>query len=171
MNCIFDASALINLSNGGILDVILRIPNFVPRLGPQVLTECTTISDQLGRLIAEGRLTLIDDTEVPADQYLLLMERYALGAGETECLAFASSGDDVVCCDDRRARAMTSAEIGDVRVTGSIGLLGLAIHHELITAEDAFSAYELMRRRGAFLPELNAREFAATLGASPEPST
>ncbi|HVA41371.1 MAG TPA: hypothetical protein VNF49_11950, partial [Candidatus Binataceae bacterium] len=86
--------------------------------------------------------------------------RYELGAGETECLAFASVQPLLVCCDDRRARSMITRELGQGRVTGSLGLLVRAVELVALTSDQASAAYELMRKRGGFLPDVPAATFS-----------
>ncbi len=101
---------------------------------------------------------MLNDEALPASLFLSLLERYQLGDGETECLAFASQGDDIVCCDDRRARTMITRELGPGRVTGTLGILVRMIHHGLIANQLALATYEQMRRRGGFLPEVRLQD-------------
>lgn len=155
MNVIFDASALLNLANGGVLETVLDLPNLIGWIGPQVRGECASIAARLDALIGSQSIQLLDDETLPASLFISLLGHYRLGPGETECLAFASQGDHVVCCNDRRARSMITRELGSGRVTGTIGLLALGVHHEKLTIEAALGACEQMRRRGGFLPELS----------------
>jgi len=92
---------------------------------------------------------------------LQFAEKYALGDGETECLAFASIRPFDICCDDGRARAAVNAEIGELRLTGSLGLLREAIGVKLLDQEGAFAAYELMKQLGGFLPNMQREFFTA----------
>ena len=123
-----------------------------------VQAECKTIASVLDVFILDGRITVLNDEMLPASLFLSLLERYQLGEGETECLAFACQGDDIVCCDDRRARAMITRELGEGRVTGTLGILIRMIHHGLIESQSAIAAYEQMRRQGGFLPEVSVQD-------------
>jgi predicted nucleic acid-binding protein len=165
LNSIFDASALLNLAHGDVLSCILQIPSLIAHVGPQVRHECSSIALRLDTQIDAGQLILLDDDYLPAASFLALLEHYGLGAGETECLAFAKLGDHIVCCEDRRARMMIANELGQKRVIGSLGLLVQAMHCKLLTLETAFAAYEQMRRRGAFLPEISIDDLTTALDA------
>lgn len=156
---------MLNLAHGDVLSSILQIPSLVAHVGPQVRHECSSIAPRLDTFIDAGQLNLLNDDDLPAATFLALLEHYSLGAGETECLAFAKLGDHIICCDDRRARIMIGNELGQKRVIGSLGLLVQAIHYEVLTIEDAFGAYKQMRRRGAFLPEISIDELKRALGA------
>jgi predicted nucleic acid-binding protein len=159
LKIIFDASALFNLVHGDVFDVILSVLDQPPCLGPQVKAECITIASALDQAVRAYRLEMLDDTVLPASLFFQLLEKYELGAGETECLAFASVQPLLVCCDDRRARNMITRELGDGRVTGTLGLLIRAIQAGVLTPDRATAAYQLMRRRGAFLPDVPAGVF------------
>jgi len=59
----------------------------------------------------------------------------------------------------RQARPLhVSQEIGPTRVTGSLGLLVRAVSARLLAPDVALAAYEQMRVRGGFLPELTAED-------------
>jgi predicted nucleic acid-binding protein len=72
---------------------------------------------------------------------------------------FATALGLSVCTDDGRARAAVANEIGSVRLTGSIGLLKSAVHQGLLSASDAYVAYQLMIASGGFLPRLPPHYF------------
>ena len=166
MNDIFDASAMLNLAHDDVLSTVLQIPSLFAYVGPQVRSECGSIAPMLDTLIATGQLILLDDGDLPAASFLALLERGGLGAGETECLAFAKIGDHTVCCDDRRARMVIARELGQKRVIGSIGLLVQAMHCKVLTLDAAFGAYEQMRQCGGFLPEISIDDMIRALGTS-----
>lgn len=84
--------------------------------------------------------------------FIALLEKYRLGDGETECLAFALSSTDVICCDDGRARRVMTQEIGTGRVTGSLGLLISIAADGLLAVDAAVDAYQTMIDTGGFLP-------------------
>ena len=110
-------------------------------------------------MIGVGSIEVLDDDDLPASLFFQLRNTYGLGPGETECLAFASIGSQVVCCDDRAARSMIATEIGKKRVTGSLGLLIQAVHFGVIELVEAFAKYEKMRLSGGFLPAWTLEQF------------
>jgi predicted nucleic acid-binding protein len=158
LNGIFDASAMLNLAHGEVLGRVL-----IAHVGPQVRRECGSIASVVDILIDTGKLILLNDSDLPAARFLALLDCYGLGAGETECLTFAELGDHIVCCDDRRARMMIARELGAKRVIGSLGLLVRAMHCKLLTSVAAFGAYEQMRQRGGFLPEVSIDDLIRAL--------
>lgn len=111
------------------------------------------------RLLATGLVGAGSDNYVPASVYLELLGRHQLGPGETECLCAAMVYGWSVCCDDRRARRILAAELGEERLCGSIGLLREAVRDGLTTREEALAAYEQMKSRGGFLPDIDESFF------------
>jgi len=124
LRILFDASALIHLLHGDLLNVILDLPESTWHMGPLAFNECEQngqIPPTLQQEIETQRLSLLDDSTISGATFLYFFELYGLGEGETECLTFATSSDFVVCCDDRRARRMIARELGEQRLTGSLG--------------------------------------------------
>jgi predicted nucleic acid-binding protein len=154
---IYDASSLINLANGGVLDRIISDTSLISLVGPQVLAECSSIKSELDLLIENNELLLMSDEELPAETYFEILEKYRLGPGETECIAFARQYPDItaISCDDRRARNVCAEVIGESRLTGTIGRLKFAIENNVISVADATNAYQSMILSGGFLPKLN----------------
>jgi predicted nucleic acid-binding protein len=160
LKVIFDACALFNLVHGEVFEVIVRMLDPPPCFGPQVRSECRSIATVLDHALGASRIELLDDGILPASLFFELLEKYELGAGETECLTFASVQPLLVCSDDRRARNMATKELGEGRIIGTLGLLVRATELSVLTPEAAFGAYELMRRRGGFLPDVSASTFS-----------
>ena len=159
MKIIFDACALFNLVHGEVFGVIVGMLDPLPCLGPQVRSESRSIASVLDQALGASRIELLDDAVLPPSLFFELLERYELGAGETECLAFASVQPLLVCSDDRRVRNVTTRELGEGRVIGTLGLLVRATDLSVLTPDAAIAAYELMRRRGGFLPDVPASTF------------
>jgi predicted nucleic acid-binding protein len=164
LKIIFDACALFNLVHGEVFGVIVGMLDPPPCFGPQVRGECRSIASVLDQALRESRVELLDDGVLPASRFFELLEKYELGAGETECLAFASMQPLLVCSDDRRARNMAVQELGEGRVIGTLGLLIRATELSVLAPDAAIAAYELMRRLGGFLPDLPARTFSQSGG-------
>lgn len=110
-------------------------------------------------VLAQTNLHFLDDTEATSTVFLELLERFGLGDGETECLAFSVGADFGVCSDDRKARQICQSVIGKEKVMGSLGLLREAVHLGLVTADEAFQAYIKMKAAGGFLPDINLAFF------------
>jgi predicted nucleic acid-binding protein len=152
VNYVFDACALINLANGGVLPIVLSIPANFYFIGAIVRDESGALEPDIDDAVKAGALQILDASKIPAKVYLDLLAKHELGEGETECMTVATLADFIVVSDDHRARTVIREELGANRVTGSIGLLRRAIQHGLIDRKGAYDAYQLMRATGAFLP-------------------
>lgn len=156
---ILDASTVINLLNGAALELVLRLDSHRFAIGPMVLRECGLHEAQLQTFVAAGLLTVVNDDLVSANQFLVLLERYGLGDGETECLAVAALTGASMCCDDAAARRAATDLVGSHRLSGSLGLLREAVRQGRLSSDRAFAAYEQMRAKGGFLPEATKEFF------------
>lgn len=134
------------------LEAVLRLEVHPILFGPQVRQECRTIERTLDEIVQSKCAVILNDEELPFSRYVELTERYNLGAGETECLAFAELTGARVSCDDGRARRMIESELGRGRLTGSIGLMKAAVKSGLVSAAEARAAHAAMIRCGGFLP-------------------
>ena len=162
MIVLFDASALINLVKGAAFEIILALPRFEFMVGPIVLQECVgsdEVVNVVRKAVDDGRVGLLDDSQISGALFLSLLEQFRLGPGETECLTFAVDSDAVMCSDDLKARQVAAGEFGEDRVTGSLGLLRDAVRTGVTTAHVAWEAYERMKQEGAFLPDLSRNFF------------
>jgi predicted nucleic acid-binding protein len=154
LKTIIDASSLINVINGGVLLIVLRLPARQFYVGQMVLAECGRQETDIQQALTGG-LQLLDEESLSGKLFLELLAEHGLGLGETECLAFALSGSESICCDDRRARGVCAAKLGSARVLGTARLLRECVEAGLITADAAVASYESMRAKGGFLPELS----------------
>lgn len=158
MSYLFDACALLNLSNGKVLDCALALPASGFLLCNAVNKETPTIRENLELLVQQGAFHQIDDTEISASQFLEIKGKYNLGDGETECIVFASNHSCTLVFDDLAARKVAIKLIGASRVTGSIGILRKCVTHSLLTKEDAYKSYLAMKAMGGYLPEMTISE-------------
>ena len=129
-----------------------------------VLQECAGSEEvviELEAAVSDGRIGLIDDTQISGGLFLELLDRYRLGQGETECLALAVGSEAVVCTDDRKARLAVISETAVDRVIGSLRLLRDAVSAGVLTEADAWESYERMKRAGAFFPDVSANFFGS----------
>lgn len=155
-----DASCCINLLNGGALTAVLGLSTRAFLIGPLVLSECAGDRPRFEELIENGILELSDEERISGKLYVAFLERYRLGAGETECLTIAKDCECAVASDDRAARRAIAKEIGKEKLTGSIGLLKEAVSSGSMTPLEAMACYEQMRAHGAFLPDIELQYFA-----------
>jgi len=153
-----DACALLNLHHGGVLERALVLPECSFALGKAVYGEAKTLTEELDRLLGLGMVTLLDDAQIPAAEFLRIKEEYDLGDGETECLAAAIHLECRLVFDDAAARKVGIELLGQERITGTIGLLRMCVAAGSLIAVDAYAAYRLMRAVGAFLPEMPIEE-------------
>jgi predicted nucleic acid-binding protein len=162
LRILFDASALIHLLNGNLLDVVLTLPEKTWFVGPIVLQECEqsgNVPQVLQQAIDNKSILVLDDSTISATSFLLFLQSYGLGEGETECLTFGSISDYIICCDDRRARQMIAKELGNDRLTGSLGLLKESVQKGILMVAEAIEGYNTMVVKGAFLPNIDQNFF------------
>lgn len=162
MNVIMDACSVINLHNGGVLEVVCAIEAIDVQIGPIAGGECSEdCAIALANLHEAGQLEYLADTPIDADEFLEFVAQHKLGDGEAECIMLAELSETAaVCCDDMRGRRKTEAILGQGRLVGSLKLLKQAVAEALLTADQAFAAYDLMREAGGFLPEIEAVYFS-----------
>ena len=167
MNIVFDACVIINLVNGSVFDTVLNLSGDGFFVGSQASGECGEVTSSfLRQAIQTGKVTLINDDEVTASSFLALLEQYGLGDGETESLTFSQSLGYMICTDDKRARLVSAEVLGNDRVIGSLGFLKRAVQQQLLTASEAFAAYQKMKSAGGFLPEIDLSFFISVRGTA-----
>lgn len=159
MIVVLDASTLINLDNGEVLAETLSLPGMTFQISPEVLRESRTVAKAIKAAVDRGDLDWVDDTAIDAEEYEDALSVWELGPGETECILAARALGCSVACDDGAARRVIKREIGVVRMTGTVGLLRDTVTAGLLTPEEAFEAYQQMKRLGGFLPKLSLADF------------
>lgn len=159
MITILDASTLLNLANGGVLSEVLAIEGRTYQVSGVVREESRTIAEAIDAAVEGGRIDLVDDTLISATEYADAKEAWQLGGGETECILAARALDCAVASDDGAARAVVTKMFGNARLTGSIGLLRDAVTAGKLTRDEAFRAYQSMRVRGGYLPDIAQEDF------------
>lgn len=158
MIVVLDASTLINLDNGDVLTEVLSLPHRTFQISPEVLRESRTVAKAIKAAVERGDIDWVDDTAIDAQEYEDALAVWELGPGETECILAAKALGCSVACDDGAARKVIEREIGVPRMSGTVGLLREAVVAGLITAEQAFEAYQQMKRLGGFLPKLSVAD-------------
>lgn len=158
MIVVLDASTLINLDNGDVLTEVFSLPHKTFQISPEVLRESRTVAKAIKAAVERGDIYWVDDTAIDAQEYEDALAVWELGPGETECILAAKALGCSVACDDGAARKVIEREVGIPRMTGTVGLLREAVVAGLITAEQAFEAYQQMKRLGGFLPKLSVAD-------------
>lgn len=146
-----DACSLINPYKGGVLDVVLQLEDHEFFVEGFVDEESGSF---LQSYYDQSLLTKLSDANIPSSEFSAILSRYDLGFGETECIVFAKMNNTCVCSDDLKARRAAKSELGDSRVIGTLFLLRECVRHGVLTPDAARGAFELMRTKGAFLPDL-----------------
>lgn len=152
---ILDASTLLNLANGEVLSTVLRLPSVKFQVSAVVRDESRTIRDAIDVAVNAGHLELVDDKLISVARFVRAKAEWNLDNGETECILAASVLGCSVACDDKSARNVITRTLGNQHLTGSIGLLREAVKAGLLTQAEAYAAYQLMRGRGGFLPNIS----------------
>ena len=161
MNLIVDSCSTINLHNGRMLEKVLDLTSsgFVFHMGTIVRGECGDLATYLDQEASKGRLTVLPAKMITPTRFADILYRYELGLGETECIVHAEQRTLVVCTDDMAARNATKIHLGETRVLGSLRLIRECVCFGIITSQQAYIGYELMKTRGAFLPDVSASYF------------
>ncbi|WP_412528911.1 hypothetical protein [Burkholderia lata] len=141
------------------MSVVLSLPDVRFLVSGIVRGESKSIVSAVDAVIADGILGLVDDDLISMRTFRAAKERFGLGAGETECILAAELMGCVLACDDLAARSAAKKSLGAGQVRGSIGLLRMAVDANTLNREAAYLAYQLMRNRGGYLPELSPADF------------
>jgi predicted nucleic acid-binding protein len=161
LNLVLDSSSTINLQNGDTLEVVLKLASTTFRfhMGTIVRGECRELTPLLDEQVKKGLLAILPGKTLTATRFAEILYLYELGLGETECIAHAEQRSLVVCTDDKAARKAAGAHLGQDRVVGSLRLMRETVCAGNIDPHQAYIAYEQMKVRGAFLPEITADYF------------
>jgi predicted nucleic acid-binding protein len=161
LKVLLDASSLINLHRGRLLEIVLGLTSFgfVFYIGNIVRDECGDLQELLDLQSTNGTLIVLPANTMTPEEFTGVLNLYDLGLGETECIALANRLGLCVCTDDKAARRAAVKHIGDDRVLGSLRLVRECVRQGLLDRENAILAYEAMKAGGAFLPTIAASYF------------
>jgi predicted nucleic acid-binding protein len=137
---------------GTVLELTSAGFNF--HIGTIVRGECGELSSSIESHVSNRRLTVLPGRAITATQFAHLLNLYELGLGETECIAHAQQRVLTICTDDKAARQAAERHLGTQRVVGSLALIRECVRSGRIASHAAFVSYELMRAKGAFLPDV-----------------
>jgi predicted nucleic acid-binding protein len=156
---ILDASTLINLVNGEVLGQVLSLPGQAFQVSSVVRDESRSIARAIDSAVASQAISLVNDTLITASEFAVAKAEMNLDDGETECILAAQKVGAVVATDDRAARIKAEVKLGAQNVCGSIGLIKMAVAAGLLSSQAAYDAYQLMKQRGGFLPDMQLSDF------------
>ncbi len=161
MNLIFDSCSTINLHNGDMFGTVLELASvgFNFHMGTIVRGECGELSHSIEKHVTNGRLTILPGKTLMASQFSRILNLYELGLGETECIAHAEQRVLIVCTDDKAARRAAEDHLGTGRALGSLALIRKCVCSGKINPHVAYVGYELMKAKGAFLPDVPSTYF------------
>jgi len=139
---------------------VLTLRGYRFLLGPAVTGESIQLREEISRLLEAGLFLTSDEAKVSAVAVASISRAYNLGIGESECITICQADAKLTLwSDDRRARTVASNLLGTNRVVGTADLLRACVEQNLFSPLEAYSAYELARSRGAFLPPLTQISF------------
>ena len=152
---IIDACALINILNSRVWEVFGA--HFSKDICFQGLVEdeCSSVQDKLEHLVNRGALIRFDGSRVTAKEVAEMATSFAIGMGESECLAIAKKFNYSFISDDKRARNAAHQAIPGAMVTGSIGILCALVDNSRISHNAARQALAEIRARGGHIPNFN----------------
>ena len=101
------------------------------------------------RLATEGLFELVSGDKILASEVGTIEDRYNIGLGESECIVIGKKYDCMIASDDNKARNAAAIELGEARVTGSLGLFRSSVISRLISHAEAFSSYRRMMKEAA----------------------
>lgn len=155
MQIVLDACSIINLVNASGLGACADLENCQLLVGPIVFGECNEEPAKiLTEMIATGRISQLEDADIPLDLFLGLLDQHNLGEGETECITAAVHSELMVCSDDGRARRIAARYRGDSQIVGSARLLQWCVQQGTLVCTDASGKFVQMKHCGGFLPDL-----------------
>lgn len=153
-----DANILIDIEEGGLLDVLFRLPyQFVT---PDILYY-EELEDQHGHLLELGLQTLglsPDSMQYAGD----LVVRYR-GPSTNDCLALALANQEQcpLLTGDQELRNAAEQEL--LEVMGTLWLVEEMVRQGVISVDRADQAYDTMKARGRRLPWKMAKARLASL--------
>jgi predicted nucleic acid-binding protein len=152
---IIDACALINILNCSVWEIFgIHFSKDICFQG-LVEDECSSVQDKLEYLVNRGSLIKFDGSLVTAKEVAEMATSFAIGMGESECLAIAKKFNYSFISDDKRARNAARQAIPEALTTGSIGMLCTLVDSGRISRNAAEQALVEIRARGGHVPSFN----------------
>ena len=148
-----DANVLIDLEDGGLLEVFFRLP-FRFRIPVDLYID--ELREQHARLRQQRELKLEELDAGTLEVAGRLFRRYGgINEHDSFALALAKRGAGILLTGDRRLRA--AAEREKVSVHGTLWIVEQLLEFGLVSPEQAWTAFERMKAAGRRLPWDRAR--------------
>lgn len=139
---------------------MLALQDWAFFIGPIVRGEVVQLKEVVDGCVTNNTLNALPDDGLLFDDVADFADQRNLGFGESECILFCVGRNGLnLCSDDRKARSVAAAVIVAERILGTADLVKERVRQGILTPQDAFAAYEVMRSRGAFLPALERQDF------------
>jgi len=151
MQIYLDTCTLLNLINGEVLQHVLAFQDATFFVSREVERESESERELIRFLVNEGLLEFADDALISFDLLNDKRVEWGLGIGECETILVAAQSNGIVACDDSKARNRIEIELGNNRLTGSLGFLQKLVYDSVLSQEDAYNAYLRMRANDGFL--------------------
>ncbi|WP_339699364.1 hypothetical protein [uncultured Roseivirga sp.] len=151
---ILDACSVINMINAEVIQKLEVIDGYTFHIGNLVLEECL---DEAQKIVV--RQCILDGVIEPVTNDLTVREfnsisnKYGLGKGESECIAYMKKIGAIVCTDDNKARRSIERDFGKPFYFGSLFILREMVRQNLISCDESIRSYAIMVISGAFLPQ------------------
>lgn len=144
---ISDTNILIDLEEGGLLEVLFQLPY---RFGVPDILFYEELESQHAHLLGMG--LIVNELTSDSMLYALELSGRVNGPSRNDCFALALARQEQcpLLSGDRALRNLASQEA--VIVMGTIWLVEQMIHQNIITIQQAQDAYELMKANGRRLP-------------------
>jgi predicted nucleic acid-binding protein len=154
-----DACCINNLINGKAVDAVAAANHRRFCVEGIIQDEVIQNREELERLIRSGLVQEFLGDNVKASEVGDVAAKHNIGLGEAECIAIGKKAGANVASDDSRARRAATNELGERRVTGTLGLLREAVARKTMTPSQAFESYRRMVEKGGYLPKVDDESF------------
>ena len=158
MHYVVDASAIVNLNNAGVLELLGALEEHTFWVTPMVVDECQpSCAVTLAAELETNGIRALGVDELSTARFLDLLDTYSLGNGETESILACEAKGYGLCCDDKRARRLGRELLGDQYVVGTMRILRWGVLGNNIDCRTAFNLFLTMKGCGGFLPNSTAQ--------------
>ncbi len=153
---ILDACSVINMVNAGIIKKLKLINGYSFYIGRLVLEECLDIEKRevIERCLSDGVVNFMNE-DLSISEFSSVSNKYNLGKGESECIAYLAKKGTIVCTDDNKARKCIERDFGKDYYFGSLYVLRELVRQKLITCDESIKGHAIMVISGAFLPKID----------------
>ena len=148
---VLDASVVITFSRNGEFGLLEDILQGRAIISDEVYEECVSPRTSLDAAIARGMIQR-STISTPGDLAYFASARGQMDVGEASAIALAHARGATVLCDDDEARRVGRSLPDAPVVEGTLELLGFAVAHGRLSAEQAEVHVATFIAGGAYLP-------------------